>query len=320
MRTGNFLGATTLLALLSAGCSDAGPPPSTAPVTVDGRVPSFTLTSSSPRVILPTGKGIDVATDALPAGRTKSTMGYHNGQIMLGTQDVYFIFYGNWGDPSTSTNANILTDLVGGLCARPYTDIWKAYTDAAGRSANGCFIMSLPIVDAYSHGTTLSDADVADVAKRQLDNGALPEDPFGIYIVAASADVTESSGFGTTYCAWHGRFVHGGIPLNLGFIGLPDQAAAACAPFGVGPNGTVGADAAASHLAGMLSDHTTDPGFAGWYDRLGLEMADKCVWTFGTTYTAPNGAKANVHLGARDFLLQQLWVPGKNGGACGLHP
>jgi hypothetical protein len=27
-----------------------------------------------------------------------------------------------------------------------------------------------------------------------------------------------------------------------------------------------------------------------------------------------------VHLGARDFLLQQLWVPGKNGGACELHP
>jgi hypothetical protein len=47
-------------------------------------------------------------------------------------------------------------------------------------------------------------------------------------------------------------------------------------------------------------------------------MADKCAWNFGTTYKAPNGALANVHLGTRDYLVQQLWLPSKNGGSCAL--
>jgi len=82
----------------------------------------------------------------------------------------------------------------------------------------------------------------------------------------------------------------------------------------------VGADAAASHLVGLLSDIVTDPAFGAWYDKLGLEMADKCVWTYGTTYTATNGRRANFKFGQRDYLIQQLWVPSKGGGACQMRP
>jgi hypothetical protein len=75
-----------------------------------------------------------------------------------------------------------------------------------------------------------------------------------------------------------------------------------------------------SLIASELFNIVTDPQGTAWYDRLGLEGADKCAWTYGTTYLAANGRPANVHLGQRDYLLQQLWVPGKNGGACGLTP
>ena len=51
-----------------------------------------------------------------------------------------------------------------------------------------------------------------------------------------------------------------------------------------------------------------------WYDTRGYENADKCAWTFGTTYTA-NGALANMKLGTRDFLIQQNWV-NLSGGYC----
>ena len=30
------------------------------------------------------------------------------------------------------------------------------------------------------------------------------------------------------------------------------------------------------------------------------------------------GARANVHLGGRDYLLQQLWIPGGRAGVCAL--
>jgi len=54
-----------------------------------------------------------------------------------------------------------------------------------------------------------------------------------------------------------------------------------------------------------------------------MENADKCAWKFGTTYTTANGQKANMKLGARDFLIQQNWVnavkmPGRIQGYCDL--
>jgi hypothetical protein len=43
-----------------------------------------------------------------------------------------------------------------------------------------------------------------------------------------------------------------------------------------------------------------------------MENGDKCAWKFGATYTTANGQKANMKLGARDFLIQQNWVNAKN--------
>jgi hypothetical protein len=34
--------------------------------------------------------------------------------------------------------------------------------------------------------------------------------------------------------------------------------------------------------------------------------ADKCSWTFGSTYTTSSGAAANMKLGAYDYLIQQV--------------
>ncbi|MBL0219416.1 MAG: hypothetical protein IPQ07_36795 [Myxococcales bacterium] len=52
----------------------------------------------------------------------------------------------------------------------------------------------------------------------------------------------------------------------------------------------------------------TDPNLNAWYDAQGAENADKCAWNFGTTYTAPNGSKANVKLGGKNYLLQRNWL------------
>lgn len=91
-----------------------------------------------------------------------------------------------------------------------------------------------------------------------------------------------------------------------------------CAPQSVGPNGGYEADAAASLVAATIFESITDPYFNAWFDRLGLEGADKCAWDFGPTYTTANGAKANVHIGQNDYLLQRFWAPTKNGGSCSI--
>jgi hypothetical protein len=322
MTTHIFLSAATpLAAALSIGCSDASNPAPAAPVIVDGRIPVFAAGGPPPKYILPTGKGLDVALDPAPPPRTRNRIEYHNGRMMTNIPDVYYILYGNWSsDPTTDRNQQILTDLATHFCGGPYADIWTIYRDFLDQAPTGCMLLAGWAVDAYSHGTEISDNDVGEIVLRQFAMHGAGEDPVGIYIVIASPDVAETSGFGSAYCGWHGRFQSNGIFYPVGFLGWPERAPTQCAPNGVGPNGTVGADAAASHLVGLLTDMVTDPQFSGWFDKLGLEVADKCVWTYGTTYSAPNGSRANVKLGSRDYLLQQLWVPSKNGGSCALHP
>ena len=314
-------GACTLAAAaLFAGCTDAGP---SAPrsVVVDGRLPVFATGSSGPKVIVADGHGLDVALDPNPPSR-RNRIEYHGGPVMFGTPDTFLIFYGNWPAVNGSPDANqtILTDITSNIGGHPYLAAWQAYTSVSGGGPSGGLLYAGAVNDAYSHGTTLSDPDVADIVRHQIETNGLPQDPSGIYIVVTSPDVDESSGYGTKYCAWHGRTTALGSVFRIGFVGWPERAPANCAPNGIGPNGTVGADAAASHLVAVLSDIATDPDFGGWYDKVGLEMADKCVWTYGTTYTALNGSRANIKLGGRDYLLQQLWLPSKSGGACVLHP
>lgn len=45
-------------------------------------------------------------------------------------------------------------------------------------------------------------------------------------------------------------------------------------------------------------------------------LQDRCVGKLGATYTAPNGARANVKLGKRDFLLEQNWANTIPAGSC----
>ena len=45
-----------------------------------------------------------------------------------------------------------------------------------------------------------------------------------------------------------------------------------------------------SIIAHELEEAVTDPDLNAWYDQRGYENADKCAWTFGTTYTAANGS------------------------------
>ena len=78
-----------------------------------------------------------------------------------------------------------------------------------------------------------------------------------------------------------------------------------------------GADGMASIIAHELEEATTDPDLSAWYDRRGQKNADKCAWTFGTTYTTGNGAAANMRLGTRDYLIQRNWVNAA-GGYCAL--
>jgi len=276
----------------------ATPPSAPAPVT---RVAAATHRRRT-KVIMP------VRTAAgLPRGTATGRISYHGGKVMTGTVHVYVIWYGKWAGTKA---VPLLTDLLRGFAFSPYAGTNATYTDAKKHKVSTDVQYAASVTDAYSHGTTLSDANVRDVVQRAIHANALPSDSNGIYVVLTSADVHESSGFGTRYCGWHSRTTFRRKPVRFVFAGDPTtQAPRGCVPkVTTTPNGDRGADALASTLMHEIDETLTDPDIDAWYDRWGSENADKCAWTYGYTYRAANGGTANVRLGGHDFLIQQNWV------------
>jgi len=245
-------------------------------------------------------------------GGSNNGIFYHGGPVMTSDVNIYYIWYGDWSGNSATT---ILTDLANNIGGSPYYNINTTYVDGNNNPVTGNVWYAGATTDPYTYGTSLSDSQIASVVSDAINNG-LPKDANGVYFVLTSADVTASSGFCTSYCGWHTHGSLGGTDIKYSFVGNPDRCPSACEYQTVGPNGNAGADGMASIIAHELEEAATDPDLNAWYDRRGYENADKCAWTFGTTYTV-NGALANVQLGTRDYLIQRNWV-NAGGGYCSM--
>ena len=272
--------------------------------------------------LVPSGKGWPIAVDksnANPSGQAKPAAGttnngifYHGGPLMLGTTNVYYIWYGSWSGNSAMT---ILTDLAQNIGGSPYFNINTTYYNGSNVHVSNSVRYAGSTTDSYSQGKSLSDAQIQAVVASAISSGRLPKDTNGVYFVLTSADVTASSGFCTQYCGWHTHGTIAGSDIKYSFIGNPDRCPSACEAQTTSPNGNAGADGMASIISHELEEAVTDPDLNAWYDRRGYENADKCAWTFGTTSTASNGSKYNMTLGTRNYLIQQNWV-NASGGFC----
>lgn len=249
-----------------------------------------------------------VRNEASHGGRKSSGISYHGGPVILGTTNVHFIYYGNW----SSGDRAILDNLASSIGGSPYFNINTTYYNGSNQHVSNSVHYSGSTNDNYSHGTSLSDASIEAIVAAQN-----PTDTNGIYFVLTSSDVNETSGFCTQYCGWHTDGSIGGRDIKYAFIGNPARCPSSCTNGTAAPNGSVGADGAASIIAHELEEAVTDPDLNAWYDRQGAENADKCAWTFGTTYTTSNGGVANMRLGSRDYLIQRNWL-NVGSGSCAL--
>ena len=250
---------------------------------------------------------------------TTSKMVYHGGPVLTGNQNVYVVWYGCWNDNcgtagDTKTKV-VLTDFLTSIGNSPYMQINSTYANSAGEAPNGAFIYGGEVNDSsYSHGVDLTQSDIAGIISDQVNSFRLPQDSHGIYVVIASADIASTAmGFcATTNPSYHGQAIVNNSPVSYIFLGNPMRCPREAGPWfatiGPTPNGSYPADVLASNLAHGLDTSLTNPLGDGWFDRYGLENADKCQNTFGPTYLTANGAYANVRFGGRDFLIQQNWV------------
>lgn len=250
---------------------------------------------------------------------TGNGISYHGGPVMINPHDVYFIWYGNW---SGNSALSILPAFINGLNGSPYFNIATTYANGSGQNIVNSVSMSSQVFDDYSQGTSLSDQGLQAIISRQLQSEALPTDSNGIYFVLTSADVNETESFGqfcVQFCGFHNHATLNGTDIKFSFVGNIQRCPSACAAsnIGSGPNGNLGADAMANVMAHELNETVTDPDLNAWFDSSDQEVGDKCNFNFGPEFTTANGAPADVTLGGRNFLIQQIWV-NANGGFCGM--
>ena len=254
-----------------------------------------------------------------------SPISYHKGPVMTDPNgvNVYYIWYGDWSYDSQKAPA-ILTTLAQHIGGSPYFGINTSYYDAAKKHVVNAVSyrggVSVPAAPQYG-GTTLTDSSIQTIVTDAIAGGgfgATTADPNGVYFVLTAKNVTETSGFVTKYCGWHTYATIGSAPVKYSFVGDATQLGlSSCAvQTTTSPNGDPGADAMASVIAHELEEAVTDPQLNAWFDGRGYENADKCAWTFGSTYTTSNGALANVSFGGLDYLIQRNWSAAKQ--ACGM--
>ena len=243
---------------------------------------------------------------------TGNGISYHNGPVMKGTVNVYYVYYGSWTDGQKA----LLEAFAASIGGSPYMAINTTYGDTVG-NVSGQISFGGSTTDPGTK-TTLADSDIASIVSSALSSGRLQNDPNGVFFVLTAAGIGESSGFLTQYCGWHTYGTFGGNNTKYAFVGnAAGPSFGSCAVQTSSPNNDPGVDAMISVMAHELEESASDPNLNAWYDSQGYENADKCAWTFGTTYQAANGSLANMNLGGKDYLIQRNWV-NASGGYCAL--
>jgi phosphate-induced protein 1 len=282
---------------------------------------------------------------------------YWGGPIITGTPNVYFIWYGDWAN---STTPAILEGLISNYGNTTYSSIMAGYYQSpqpplvqltldggdaslpdtsapvtAPIHASGQYRFAGSTYVDETMGVNLAMGDVEALVVQLLAAGTVPYDNAGVYFVLTSSDVSESEFFGSfcsDYCGWHDGTIANSTRVQYAFVGDPGMCLDSCsvqqqfveAGIQQSPNGNWSADSMASVIIHELSEATTDPfpsSDQAWLDEYeSQEIGDMCAWRYDPTYVTANGSRANIRFGGRDFLIQQMWVNGSDGGGCGFHP
>ena len=257
--------------------------------------------------------------------KTNSRILYNGGYVLVGAANLYVIWYGCWDETCRAGNTitqSITRDFMFNVGSSPYMQINTMYPNDFGQAPSGALLYGGETVDQYSHGLELTATDIQAIVKNQIEGNHLPPDPAGIYLVLASADVSSTA---TGFCVpgalpHHGTGFANGSLFKYGFVGNAARCPSVAASQFLDsngtqlptPNGNLAGDAMITTIAHLVNVVITNSLGDAWFDRYGLQTADKCVGEFGPTYLV-NGGRANIRLGQRDFLLQQNWINDRKG-------
>jgi hypothetical protein len=285
------------------------------------------------------GQASGQAKNARPGGNSaypQAGINYHGGRIVAQDFHVVSIYWSSGatypGGPnpngaeltgSGAADGSLVGTFLRGLGGSPYYNINKTYWDqlTAGvyRSVTGGIVYDGYWADgtnAPSGTDNVSGAAVEAEIAAGFASGALTYGANTIYSVFSAGGVNLGGGAFTQYCAYHGHFTWSGNDVIYAVMPYNAYNTSACGAQATGPNGDP-ADFEVNTLAHEIEEANTDPSLSAWWDNRGYENADKCAWTFGTTSTASNGAKYNMTIGGKNWLVQRNWK-NSGSGSCAL--
>jgi hypothetical protein len=251
---------------------------------------------------------------------------YHGGPVILSPR-VVAIYWANApiynGGPAVNTTGTGAQDgsLIGAflrsLGGSPYWNINHTYFDGSKNLVNNSLAYAgfwATNLNVPASGSAPTDANMQALINAGFASGAITYDPSTIYEIFTASGVNLGGGFGSSYCAYHGHFASTVGDVKYAAEPYDFEFPTACAALKGSPNGDAAADAEVNTIAHETEEFTTDPDLNAWFDRRGMENADKCAWTFGTTYVTSNGSTANMNLGGNDYLVQRNWINSGSGG------
>jgi hypothetical protein len=252
---------------------------------------------------------------------------YHGGPLIVSpaVTKVVAIYWGTGtiysgqktGTGTGSGDATLIGSFLRNLGGSPYFNINTTYYNGA----NAHVVNAVTYTGYWTTGSDVAgpkssptDADMVNLIAAGISQGKIAYDANTVYAIFTGSGINLGGNFGS-YCAYHthGTTSAGKVVL---YAAMPyDQDyPSGCTSALASPNADVAANSEVNTLAHEIEETTTDELGTAWYDRRGYENADKCAWTWGSTYGTASGGTANVNLGGKDFIIQQNWVNAGSGG------
>ncbi|MEQ1474198.1 MAG: hypothetical protein ABLQ96_10265, partial [Candidatus Acidiferrum sp.] len=256
---------------------------------------------------------------ARPGGGSGSTnLSYHGGIGGIGVETapkVYLVLWGSqWNNNDPSGEQAILTNFYRGVGGSSWLNSVTQYcqgvasgTVTCGNSGahagnpNGIFAgVWADNTSAAPSKPRQSQLAAEAVRAAQFFGNTTATSNASVQYVIATATGNNSSGFKSSYCAYHSST--SSTAGNIAYTNLPymtDAGASCGANFnGLGPNS--GITIVGGHELGeTITDQFPN---GGWLDSGGQENGDKCAWI-----SSGQGASADTSLSTGTFPVQSLW-------------
>jgi len=248
-----------------------------------------------------------------------SLLSYQGGAVQTAPK-LFLVFWGSqWNNNDPSGEASLLQSFFTGVGGSSWANTDTQYCQGVAFATTQCGSSGTHAGNTSGTlaGVWYDNASAAPSHPSQSQLAAEAVNAAGHFgysansqYAVATATGNSSSGFGTSYCAYHSS-----VSSSFGTVAwtnlpyMTDAGAACGANFnGLGPN--AGITIVAGH---EFAESVTDPFPAsGWVDGSGAEIGDKCAWI-----SSGQGAAADVTLSTGTFPVQSLWSNASNSGAGG---